>query len=70
MDTQIFHENAFYEFFLPFRHPDSRYHVWGGLGLETFGCDYQLVRSLDSDFVWTVVEDGLSDDLWITQGIR
>lgn len=70
MNTRIFHEDAFYEFFLPYRHPDARHDIWGGLGLETFGDDYLLVRSLDTNFVWTVVEDGSSSDQWITPGIH
>lgn len=67
---QILHEDTFHEFFMPYRHEEAKHQVWGGLGLETFGADYQLVRSLDPKFVWTVIEDGVSDDLWITQGIH
>lgn len=32
--------------------------------------DYELARSLDSNFIWTVVEAGDGNDYWITPGIR
>lgn len=73
IDTQIpliLHEDAFYEFFVPYRHPKTAHNTWGGLGLETFGADFELVRSLDENHVWTVVESGSDNDLWITPGIR
>ncbi|OIR17041.1 hypothetical protein GALL_28620 [mine drainage metagenome] len=66
----ILHEDAFYEFFVPYRHPKSSHDIWGGHGLETFGSDLELVRSLDEDHVWTVVESGCDDDLWITPGVH
>jgi hypothetical protein len=66
----ILHEDAFYDFFVPYRHPKSRHDIWGGIGLETFGEDFELVRSLDENFLWTVVESGCDADLWITPGIR
>jgi len=66
----VLHEDAFYEFFVPYRHPESRFDIWGGLGLETFGEDLQLVRKLDSSYVWTVLDSGCSDDQWITSGIH
>ncbi|WP_374354208.1 hypothetical protein [Chitinimonas sp.] len=64
------HEDAFYEFFKPYRHPQAKHDIWGGYGLETFGDDFQLVRSLDLDYVWTVVDGDSGDDQWITPGIR
>lgn len=76
MNEQIFtaslvlHEDAFCEFFVPYRHLESRFDIWGGLGLETFGEDLQLVRKLDSSYVWTVLDSGCSEDQWITSGIH
>jgi len=62
------HEDAFYEFFRPYRHPESHYDIWGGIGLETFGDDLELVKSLPVESVWTVVDgDG---DQWILPGIH
>lgn len=66
----ILHEDAFYEFFVPYRHPKAAHDIWGGHGLETFGSDLKLVCSLDENYVWTVVESGCDDDLWITPGVR
>lgn len=51
----VLHEDAFYAFFSPYRHPESRFYIWGGYGLETFGEDLQLVRRLDDSYVWTVL---------------
>jgi hypothetical protein len=62
------HEDAFYEYFKPFRHPKSNCKIWGGHGLETFGADFELVRSLPVEYVWTVI-DGDSKDQWISPGI-
>ena len=64
----VLHEDAFYEYFVPYRHPEARHNVWGGHGLETFGEDIQLVRRLDPEYMWTVV-DGESDQ-WITPGVH
>ena len=64
------HEDAFYAFFRPYRHPDARHNIWGGLGLETFGADWELVRGFDIDRVWTVVDGDSGCDQWITPGIR
>ena len=66
----LLHEDTFYEFFKPYRHPKSTNDIWGGLGLETFGADYELARSLDSNFIWTVVEAGDGRNDWITPGIH
>lgn len=66
----VLHEDAFYEFFAPYRHPESRFDIWGGYGLETFGEDLQLVRRLDSSYVWTVLDSGCDEDQWITSGIH
>jgi hypothetical protein len=66
----ILHEDAFYAYFLPYRHPESQFNIWGGYGLETFGKDFQLVNKLDDNYVWTVLDCGDSADQWITSGIH
>jgi len=43
----VFHEDVFYEYFKPYRHPLSHHDIWGGHGLETYGEDFDLVRTLD-----------------------
>jgi len=63
------HEDAFYEFFRSYRHPKSSCDIWGGIGLETFGKDLELVKSLPVESVWTVV-DGDDLDQWILPGIH
>lgn len=58
-----FHEDVFYEYFRPFRHPDAKFNIWGGDGLETFGSDLAIAVNYSQDFVWTVLDcDG---DQWI-----
>lgn len=66
----ILHEDAFDAFFVPYRHLKSHHCIWGGIGLETFGDDFKLVRSLDDNYVWTVVDSGYDADQWITSGIH
>jgi len=63
------HEDAFYAFFRPYRHPKSHDDVWGGIGLETFSEDVKLVKSLPASHLWTVV-DGDDGDQWILTGIH
>jgi len=63
------HEDAFSEFFRPYRHKDASHDIWGGIGLETFGDDMELVKSLPVESVWTVV-DGDDGDQWILPGIH
>ena len=67
--TTVFHEDVFYEYFHPFRHPSARFDIWGGHGLETFGEDLQLACTYDDDHVWTVV-DGEDLDQWIIPGFH
>jgi len=64
------HEDAFYEFFRPYRHKDANHDIWGGLGLETFGEDFELVTQLPSTHVWTVVDGGDDADQRILTGIH
>lgn len=65
----VLHEDTFYEYFKPFRHPEAHYDIWGGHGLETFGEDLEIVRRYDPNFLWTVVE-GDSGNEWITTGFH
>jgi hypothetical protein len=64
----VLYEDAFYEYFKPYRHPDSSHNIWGGLGLETFGKDLEIVRRLDDSYVWTVLDGDSSNDQWIIPG--
>ena len=68
--TPSFHEDVFYAYFRPFRHPASSFDIWGGHGLETFGSDWQLAADFDQNFVWTVVDGDNGHDQWITPGMR
>ena len=63
------HEDAFYEFFRPYRHPQASCDIWGGVGLEAFGDDLKLVKSLPATHLWTVV-DGDDGNQWILTGIH
>ena len=67
-ESNVFHEDVFYEYFRPFRHPSAKFDIWGGLGLETFGEDLELIRAYDENFVWTVVDDAGGPDQWIIPG--
>jgi len=64
------HEDAFYVFFKPYRHKRANYDIWGGLGLETFGPDFELVKQLPTTRVWTVIDGGDNLDQWILTGIH
>lgn len=66
----VFHEDVFDVYFLPFRHPSSHFNIWGGLGLETFGKDLQLVKSLDPNCIWTVVDGAAGVDMCISPGVH
>lgn len=66
----VLHEDAFYEYFKPYRHPAACHNVWGGLGLETFGKDLDTVRKLDGFYVWTVMDGDSGNDQWISPGIH
>lgn len=68
MRSKNFHEDVFYEYFHPFRHPAAQFDIWGGYGLETFGADLQLVRSYDQRYLWTVVDGDV--DQWIVPGFH
>jgi hypothetical protein len=65
----ILHEDAFYAHFKPYRHPECQHSIWGGHGIESYGKDFEIVRRLNPDYVWTVV-DGEHGEQWITPGIH
>mgnify|MGYP000872254525 FL=1 len=66
----VFHEDVFYAYFQPFRHPSSHFNIWGGHGLETFGEDFKIARSLHPHHVWTVLEGSQCSDQWISPGLH
>ena len=68
--STIFHEDVFYEHFRPFRHPSAHFDSWGGLGLEAGGGDFEIIKSYDEKFVWTVVDGGDGVDQFIVTGIH
>lgn len=71
MTTPIaFHEDVFYEYFRPFRHPSAHFEIWGAHGLETFGADFQIVQNHPENFVWTVLDGSEGSDQWIAPGIH
>lgn len=65
----VLHEDTFYEYFKPFRHPEAHHDVWSGQGLETFGKDLEIAHRYDLDYIWTVV-DGESGSQWIIPGFQ
>lgn len=69
-DVCVLHEDTFYEYFEPYRHPEAHFDIWGGIGLETFGEDFEIVRQLPSEYVWTIIAGDCGDDQWITPGVR
>ncbi len=70
MSPTTFHEDVFYEHFRPFRHDKSEFDIWGGLGLETYGHELQLVRDFPVKYVWTVLDGCCGPDQWIVPGIH
>jgi hypothetical protein len=66
----VFHEDVFYTYFRPLRHPSSSFNIWGGHGLETFGKDLQIVKNYAENFVWTVLDGCEGPDQWITAGFH
>ena len=68
--TAVFHEDVYYAYFQPFRHPSSHFNIWGGHGLETFGDDFQIAKHFTPSFVWTVVDGAEGSDQWITPGLH
>jgi len=70
IEPLILHEDAFFEYFIPYRHAKTKNNCWGELGIETYGEDLELVFSLDTNYVWTVVDDGDGRDQWIIPEIH
>lgn len=66
----MLHEDTFYEFFVPYRHPKAQFNIWGGLGLEIFGEDFKFVCEFDDSYLWTVVDGSDSSDQWIIPGLH
>ncbi len=66
--TVVLHEDAFYEYFKPYHHPASTENIWGGLGLETYGKDLEIVRNIDDSYLWTVIDGESGRDQWIVSG--
>jgi hypothetical protein len=69
-EIQALHEDAFYEHFVPYRHPNASHDIWGGDGLETFGSDMEIVKTFDSQFLWTVIDGDAGRDVWIAPGFH
>lgn len=70
LESTVFHEDVFYEYFRPFRHPSSHFNIWGGYGLETFGEDLKIVKNYSENFVWTVVDGCEGPDQLIVPGFH
>ncbi len=68
IELLILHEDTFYEYFIPYRHPKTKDDCWGGIGLETYGEDYELAKSIDDNYIWTVLEGCAGPDQWIVNG--
>lgn len=66
--STTFHEDVFYEYFRPLRHPSAAFDIWGGHGLEAFGTDLEIVCGYDRDFVWTVLD--AENSQWIVSGFH
>ncbi len=64
------HEDVFYSYFSPYKHPESKFDSWGGLGIETFGSDLSLMRKLDKEYVWTVIDGCDDNSQWIITGFH
>ena len=64
------HEDTFYEYFQPYRHPATSMSCFGNLGLETYGKDRELAYSLDSTFMWTVMDGTDNGRLFICTGLH
>lgn len=65
----VLHEDTFYEYFMPIRHPKARHKIWGDIGLETFGRDLEIAHQCDPHHLWTVL-DGEMGCQWIVPGLQ
>jgi hypothetical protein len=68
--TLSLHEDVFHQFFEPYRHALTNSNCFGRIGLETYGADVELARTLDANFVWTVVDGSDDDCLYIASGFH
>lgn len=68
MKAQIFHEDAFNEFFEPYVPAGCNGDSFGGIGLNGFGSDLEVVRKIPEQFVWSVTEE--LGEYWISPGLR
>ena len=62
------HEDAFEAYFEPYRHPNATGDVWNDLGLSAYGKDWETLKEVSPDYVWTVIES--EGDRWITPGFH
>ncbi len=69
-ETLVLHVDVFYHFFIPYRHPNSNFHIWDDLGLETFGSDFDIVRNYDENYVWTVLDVVSASSQCISSGFH
>lgn len=66
---RILHEDTFYEYFDPYLHPDAQFDdIWGGIGLETYGTDLEIVHKIEPEYLWTVIDGSDATDQWISTG--
>ena len=70
LSSTTFHEDIFYDYFRPFRHPKAHFNCWGDLGLEAIGGDFEIVRDYDAKCFWTVVDSGTGPDQFIVPGMH
>ena len=64
----VLHEDTFIEYFKPHRPTKARYEIWGGLGLEASGKDWDTVSKMPVTYVWTVMDTDVGP--WIVPGIH
>lgn len=62
------HEDAFETYFEPYRHPNTTANVWNDVGLSAYGKDWETLKEVSPDYVWTVIES--EGDRWITPGFH
>ena len=62
------HEDAFEAYFEPCRHPNTMANVWNDLGLSAYGKDWETLKEVSPNYVWTVIES--EGDRWITLGFH
>ena len=63
-------EDIFYEYFEPYRHPDTKSQCWGGVGLLCFGSDVDIAYNIEDEYLWTL-SDGCDDgSMCITPGLH